>query len=418
MNKQLENMYNKLYILFLGVLAFSIPLYDRIAAVAIALIVFIWLIEGKFKEKLQRIKADRFRQNILWFGLIYILYLVGFLYSKNQYYAFLDLQTKLSLLIFPIFFATIDDNILTKKKDKILYYYILGCIVTTIILLVHSSLNFWESSSFDEFYYSNLTWYHHASYIAMFLIFTIGILYYKFYTPDQKSNKKYKIVLIFLIIYFSFFVLILSSKAGIISLLIIFLCHLVFLIYQKKYVGSIAMLLIYVLTLWAGSNYLSVTSNRLSSAQQAITSENHDISSNESTTERLLIYQSSLTIIKENILLGVGTGDANDALIKYYKTHQYSGALENRLNAHNQYLQTFIAIGILGFIVLICTLFIPVFKAFKKRNILYLLLLLLVSFNLLFESMFERQAGVVFYSFFNGLFFFYMFNENKSESIS
>ena len=175
------------------------------------------------------------------------------------------------------------------------------------------------------------------------------------------------------------------------------------------------MLIIYALTLWGSSTYLTVTSSRLSKAQQAISSNDLDKNSTESTTERLLIWQSAVSVIKENVLVGVGTGDTNDALLKTYKTNQYSGALESRLNAHNQYLQTFIAIGIIGFLALMSMLFIPLYTALKKRDILYLLLLLLICFNLLFESMFERQAGVVFYAFFNGLFFFYMFTEGKLD---
>jgi O-antigen ligase len=112
-------------------------------------------------------------------------------------------------------------------------------------------------------------------------------------------------------------------------------------------------------------------------------------------------------------LFGVGTGDANDILLQSYKSKDYAGILENRLNAHNQYLQTYIAVGIPGFLVLILMLFIPLIQSFRTGNILFLLLLVLVSFNLLFESMFERQAGVVFYAFFNGLFFCTMYMEKR-----
>ena len=249
----------------------------------------------------------------------------------------------------------------------------------------------------------------------MFLVFAIGILFYRVYSLPQNSIRKFRIINILFIIYFSIFVLLLSSKAGIISLLIVFLSHVGYLVYKKKYVASISILLIYTLTLWGTSEYFSVTTSRLSTAQQAISSDDQDKSSTESTAERILIWESALSIIKENILFGVGTGDADDALIKTYKTNQYSGVLESRLNAHNQYLQTFIAIGIIGFFVLIGILFIPLYKAINRRNILYVFLLSLVTFNLLFESMFERQAGVVFYAFFNGIFFFYMFADKQPD---
>ncbi len=415
MNKQLENIYKKIYLFLFGLLAFSISFYDRFAAIAIVLIMFTWLIEGKFKEKFRCVKENKFRQYILYFGAIYLIYLIGALYSKNQYYAYSDLQTMLSLVIFPLLFATIDEQILNQKKDKILFYYIIGCVVTTVVLLIHSFTNFLESASMDEFFYGKLSWYHHASYLAMFLVFAIGILFFQIYRTDQKQSKKYQTLSSLLIIYFSSFVMLLSSKAGIISLLIIFLCHIVYLTFSKKYIVSISMLLIYSLSLWGSTTFLSVSSKRLSVAQQAIESEDFDKSSTESTIERILIYRSALSIIKENVLFGVGTGDANNELLKFYKNSGYSGALDSKLNAHNQYLQTFIAIGLVGFLVLIAMLLIPFIQAIKQREALYVLLLFLISFNLLFESMFERQAGVVFYSFFNGFFFFYMNNKKIAD---
>ncbi len=414
MNKHLGNIYNKLYLLLFGLLAFSIPLFDRIAATAIVLIMFTWIIEGKFSQKFQRIKRDKFRRYILSFGLIYLFYLAGIFYSKNQFHALLDLQTKLSLLIFPIIFSTLDYHVINGKKGKILYYYVIGCVVITIVLLGRSFSNFLTSNSADEFFYGNLSWYHHASYLSMFLAFAIGILLYQIHTKTILKNKS-GLLFHTLIIYFSIFILMLSSKAGILSLVIIILSYVGVLLYKKQYLKGVAILVVLGLAIWGMFSLFSVTSSRISDAQQTISNQTVEKGATDSTSERILIWQSAVSIIRENILFGVGTGDADDALLKTYKTNQYSGALENRLNAHNQYLQTFIAIGIIGFFVLIGLLFIPLYEALKRRNILYLLILFIITFNLLFESMFERQAGVVFYAFFNGLFFFYMFTENQSD---
>ena len=415
MNKHLGNIYNKLYLLLFGILAFSIPLYDRIAAMTIVLIMFTWVIEGKFNQKFQRIKRDKFRVYILSFGLIYLVYLAGFFYSKNKYHALLDLQTKLSLLVFPLLFATIDESVIKNQKSKILYYYVLGCLVTSVVLIIHSFYNFIDSFSADEFFYSKLSWYHHAGYLSMFLVFATGILLYQIHTKTIFNNKSGPL-LFTLTIYLSIFILMLSSKAGILSLVIIFLIYTGVLIYKKQYLKGAAVLIVLGMAIWGMFTFFPVTSSRISEAQQAMINKTIEKGTTDSTSERILIWQSAISIIRENFLFGVGTGDADDALFANYETNQYSGALENKLNAHNQYLQTFIATGIIGFILLLGILFIPLYPALKRSNVLYLLLLFLVIFNLLFESMFKRQAGVVFYSFFNGLFFFYMFSENQSNT--
>jgi hypothetical protein len=53
---------------------------------------------------------------------------------------------------------------------------------------------------------------------------------------------------------------------------------------------------------------------------------------------------------------------------------------------------------------------VPGWLAFRLRHDLYLLFILLFAFNLLVESMFEVQAGILFYALFNTLFFIGMKN--------
>jgi len=123
----------------------------------------------------------------------------------------------------------------------------------------------------------------------------------------------------------------------------------------------------------------------------------------ESTSERILVWRASAQIIKNNPLVGVGTGDVKEELMCEYQNENISYAIEKSLNAHNQYLQTGVAIGIIGLLFLLFTLFAPMFKAIELRDWIYFVFLFLIVINLLFESMLERQAGVVFYAFFNAL---------------
>ena len=92
-------------------------------------------------------------------------------------------------------------------------------------------------------------------------------------------------------------------------------------------------------------------------------------------------------------MFGVGTGDVKEELLKEYKKENIPYAIEKSLNAHNQYLQSSVAIGSFGLLVLLLTIFIPVYGAIYPRNWVYVIFLFLIIINLLFESMFERQAG-------------------------
>ena len=125
----------------------------------------------------------------------------------------------------------------------------------------------------------------------------------------------------------------------------------------------------------------------------------------KSTTDRIDIWKASVDIIKSNIFLGVGTGDVKDELIRSYKERNIEHALELKLNAHNQYLQTFMTLGIPGIATLLLMLLLPMIAAFRNRYFLYFVFLLLFSLNILVESMFEMQGGVVWYAFFNIMLF-------------
>ena len=127
----------------------------------------------------------------------------------------------------------------------------------------------------------------------------------------------------------------------------------------------------------------------------------------ESTISRIFIWEACTDIIQENILAGVGTGDTKDALLEKYLKEEMSGAYEKSLNAHNQFFQTQISIGIIGSLLLLSSIFIPLFHSFRTTgNNLLTLFIIIIIINFLVESMLETQAGVMFYAFFNSLLLF------------
>ena len=99
----------------------------------------------------------------------------------------------------------------------------------------------------------------------------------------------------------------------------------------------------------------------------------------------------------------MGTGDSKDELLKEYEKQGMAGAIENKLNTHNEYYQVIVGIGVIGFVLFLLSIFIPLGFAFKSNNVFYMFFILIIIFNFLSESMLETQAGVMFYAFFNSL---------------
>ncbi|MCX6231078.1 MAG: O-antigen ligase family protein [Bacteroidetes bacterium] len=220
------------------------------------------------------------------------------------------------------------------------------------------------------------------------------------------KSTKIRLLFIFLLIWFTFYVIILSSKAGIVCLLIIaFFLLLNLIIKRKLYILSLIIFFVLISFVIVGIKKFPMLTDRVNTTIQAINSSEKDINKEDGTVQRIEIWKTSITLIKENFLIGVGTGDVKDALLKSYDEKGMTFAKNKNLNAHSQYFQTFITLGIIGFLILLSLFIFPLIHAFKNRNFIYLFFLLIVAINIAVESMFENQAGVVFYTFFNSFLF-------------
>jgi O-antigen ligase len=68
-------------------------------------------------------------------------------------------------------------------------------------------------------------------------------------------------------------------------------------------------------------------------------------------------------------------------------------------NPHNQYLQIAAELGIIGLLLFLGILLYGVVWAISSKNWLLTLVMLSLMFNCFFESMLQRQSGIVFYCF-------------------
>ncbi len=318
---------------------------------------------------------------------------------------------KLSLLIFPLLFATMEDDVIDEKGlYRIFYSYLIGSVGVTLVVLVWAFMNFTRTNSTEVFYYKYLSAFQHPSYLAMNLDFAVAGIIFILLSKGKDLSKRLRKLLIMLIVYFFAIIIMLASKAGIISLLMVLVFSIAsIIIYRKDYVIGLLFLFIVPFSFIGAYYVFPNTFTRINKTTDVVTgASQYDSNTSEGTGERLLIWGASLELVRKNPILGVGTGDVKDVLLQKYQEKGITNAYLLRLNAHNQYLQTTIALGILGLLVVLGCLFLPLYEALRQKNILVFLFILIVAFNLLVESMFERQAGIVFYSFFNALLFFWM----------
>jgi len=118
---------------------------------------------------------------------------------------------------------------------------------------------------------------------------------------------------------------------------------------------------------------------------------------------RVPIWKSAVMVIKQHPVLGVGAGDASYELKKQYVNEGYSEMYYNNLNAHDQYLEILLGMGLIGFLIFISILGYIVYRAILKRSLLYSFFIIIIIIFCLFESILNRIAGITFFSLFSFL---------------
>ena len=112
----------------------------------------------------------------------------------------------------------------------------------------------------------------------------------------------------------------------------------------------------------------------------------------------MIMWRVTADKIKEKPF-GVGTGNIDDNLTQILNENGYEELAVKEYNPHNQYLQTTLEIGIQGLAILLMLFISGLIFALRTKNWILLLLISAFMFNAFFESMFQRESGIVFFSF-------------------
>ena len=377
-------------------MVFCIPFYKKMMPYLIG----IWIVCWISATLLSHFHRESFNNKILLLPvLFYLFHILGMIWTTKYWSGVFDLEVKFSILLFPLAFIFLTP-IYKNKLKEILFAFIAGNLIVSLFCLCRAAVLYFVYSK-PSFFYNELSFFGHPSYFSMYLTFCIIILYYMITRKFGNFNYYTKIIFIALILYFCIFIFLLSSRAGIIcAFMVLFLMITIDIIRNRKLLPSIVWLLISIGLFIIALKYNS----RLQDAEKIMGTNGKSFYSNKETTEsigvRYLIWQTAFDIFKENLIIGVGTGDVKAVLLKNYKILGMTGAYGNKLNVHNQFFESFFGLGIPGGLLLILVFLVPFIMAIRKRNFIMIFFLLTTGFNFLIESMLNTQAGVVFFSFF------------------
>ncbi len=340
---------------------------------------------------------------LLWMlPLLYLLYLIGLLWTSNFKYAGLDLQIKLTILLLPFIIGTL--NFSPQQIKKVLYGFVGGTFIASVYLLMMSYSVYMETNDPLSFFYASLTSpLMHPTYFGMHVNFTLIILL------AQLGKSKFDLHYLgikFGLLFFSLMALLIEARTAQAATLITVIGMIVFHLLKRNYSApSIILLLFITFFSLSAQRYLSHISNRYAlvvSAMESKTQTNQK-KQYDSTTGRIEIWKLAGEVIQDNILLGTGTGDVRDELVKTYYANDFEYGYSKKLNAHNQFLQIWATVGIIGILLFVLALFLPFLSIKSYPQFLFPMFILIIALNAMTESTLEVQRGVLFFAFFYSL---------------
>jgi O-antigen ligase len=401
MSRKHNKSYGRLSLFFLMLMAFLMPLSLRSIPVLIALFSMSIIAEGIVN------KTFRFTHKpIVIIGvLFYLMHVVSLFYSEDKSAAWFDIGVKFSLLLFPLVFLFKSPKVIG-AKFWVLAAFVNGSVLSSIIMLKRAYHNY--PSNPHAFYYTDLGLFH-PSYMAMYFVFAISILL-KF-LEDTNLKKGYQRLFYTFIGLLLVLIFLLQSKAGMISILAISSFLLIMALIQSRKALLKASIFTLLLSL---ALFFVQKDNRLHAMVQSVEEIEQQGQSDDTTTGmRYSIWKLCLSEIEQHWVFGVGSGDIKATLNKRYEEVHLQKALEYHLNAHNQYLETFLGQGIIGLSLLLLLLLLGLWEAWKRKSIYLAAFIFLIAFNMLPESMLNNQLGVVFIAFF--YYFLFVFTDEDDE---
>lgn len=336
---------------------------------------------------------------VLLFPVYFIVLSLSLLYTDHLADGIELVQRSLSLLLFPIIFLFVKEDALTVRK--LFNFLLLGLIVSFFInfsIAINNSLSVVQGTDdvtiieigslmktitlgWNYFVGAEFSVLVNPSYVSVYILLVLSY----FLKKELISGVRFFIVVLLFLYLF-----LLASK---VAYFLLFMMSILLIFKIKNRSKKYMMVIMFFLGLIVFLNNPRIF-DFYSRVKVFENTMEYDHTASEKS--RALIWQTSFQLIKEAPLLGYGVGDANDILIEKYKELGYSHNYKNKYNAHNQFLQTFLQTGIIGFGVL---LFIFILLALRmKRSSNEFAVFLIFFISLIFESMLVRFNGIVFFS--------------------
>lgn len=395
------------YLVFLVSVVFS---FRAVSSISVATLLIAGLLTNKPAFAFQNKTCNLFLAGCI---LLSLLQLATLFYTDNRQQGWNNVLLKTGLLITPFAVCATYPDVAARKK--ILSHYCLVLFLATLYCLLVTSLHFRKTNDTSLFFYHALVapLNQHAVYFSVLI--TIGLIF----LAERLAKKDFFfnwLFHLFLVVYLSIFLFLLSSKLVICFYIIYLAYFFVNLIYKVKpgrliITGLFSSFVIITGLLFAVRNPVSERFyDVLNGKVKIITQDRFDQGDYFNGLQfRLLQWRFVAEILneKKSWWEGVSPGDSQNLLNeKFTSKNMYSGdpvkGTRGYLiyNTHNQFLETALQNGIAGLFALSLICF-SLFRMVREDNVRITTFIVLLLIAWLFtESVFETQYGIIIFTFF------------------
>lgn len=341
-------------------------------------------------------KKFKFRKHLFIPVLLFAYYAISLTYTTDLNSGLSNVLMKLPLILIPLIIMIINREICARDLFNA---YIFSCFIFCMI-------------AFTKLIYFTAT---SGIYINDYNFVQRSIEYYHFPTEalmlnialvlNIKSKIDNRLRLVFSLSFF-LFILLSGTRIGLILSAPLFFWNIFNL---TKHLSSFKKLFLFIvlpLMLVFIASQSRYTKNKIldsfhyiglftSLETESFSKQYHKINFREK------LWEASITKIKASPILGYGIGVERQLIAEELSKNQ----LENLglLNAHNQYLSTYISSGIFGVIILIAWMFYSFYVGVSNKNFELIAITVIIILSMFVESYLERQKGVFLITFFLSL---------------
>ena len=358
-------------------------------------------------EKSYRMIEKKDKINFIVLTSYYLAFIISFFFIEDKKLATRFLEKNIAFLIFPVFM------ILNKRffhqstlRNSIKVFIISNILLASYIWGVILSKGYKEVMDSDTYYnpiirnfFSDISEIH-LPYLGILFVFSSLVILNDIFNSQRKIT--YFNLLRFLGISLLIFSVITFAARLALILFVFISLYLLFKRTSKIWIkiSFIAFVLSLIFLVFA----IPSSKKRVDEIRNAKLTLPNKNQKSEEVNFRYGIYHCVGSVLKENWLFGVGPGNVQKKLDNCYSGYTYKNYDDYskiEYNSHNQYLDIWLKYGIFGLILFL----IFILWGIKNIDLLYGIFLFVIMTAMLTENIFDRQVGVVFFTFFNSLFF-------------